>query len=49
MTDLFVEENFINTLCRVICQLIINENEDQHSSATSNLSVNRISFRRDDG
>jgi len=40
--DLFIEENFINTLCRVICQLIINETDEQHSSTTSNLSVNII-------
>jgi hypothetical protein len=40
MMDLFVDENFINTLCRVISQLITNENDEQHSSATSNLSVN---------
>ncbi len=38
--DLFIEENFINTLCRVICQLINNENDEQYSSANSNLSVN---------
>lgn len=39
MTDLFIEENFLSTLSRVICQLIINENDEQHSSTTSNLSV----------
>ncbi len=39
ITDLFIEENFINTLCRVICQLINNEHDDQHSSTNSNLSV----------
>ena len=40
ITDLFIEENFINILCRVICQLINNEHDDQHSSTNSNLSVN---------
>lgn len=39
ITDLFIEENFLNTLSRVICQLIMNENDEQHSSTTSNLSV----------
>jgi len=41
MTNLFIQENFINTLCRVIRQLITNENDEQHSSATSNISVNK--------
>jgi hypothetical protein len=40
ITDLFIEDNFINTLCRVICQLINNEHDDQQSSMNSNLSVN---------
>lgn len=44
ITDLFIDENFISTLCRVICQLIINENDEQHSSATSNFSVKKLFF-----
>ena len=43
ITDLFIDENFISTLCRVICQLIINENDEPPSSATtSNLSVKNV-------
>lgn len=47
ITDLFVQENFINTLCRIISQLTTNENDDQHSSATSNISVNMPSSRNE--
>jgi hypothetical protein len=39
ITDLFIEKNFINTLCRVINQLITIDNDEEHSETTSNLSV----------
>ncbi|CAF0887125.1 unnamed protein product [Rotaria sp. Silwood1] len=38
MNNLFLEENFLNTLCRVINQLIKNENDEQHSLVTSHSS-----------
>ncbi|CAF1571616.1 unnamed protein product, partial [Rotaria sordida] len=38
MNNLFLEENFLNTLCRVINQLIKTENDEQHSLVTSHLS-----------
>ena len=39
MTKLFVEENFLETLCRVIQQLIETENENQQKTAFSQLVV----------
>ncbi|CAF0908737.1 unnamed protein product [Rotaria sordida] len=48
ITDLFIDENFINTLCRSISQLITDENDDQHSSATSNVSDDEDHVSPDD-
>jgi len=37
--NLFLEENFLNTLCQVIKQLINNENDKQNNVSTNHLSV----------
>jgi hypothetical protein len=42
MKNLFLEENLLNTLCRVINQLINNENDEQHSLVTSHTSVSYL-------
>ncbi|CAF0926031.1 unnamed protein product [Adineta steineri] len=46
--NLFLEENFINTLCRVINQLINNENDEQHSLIASHSSDNDNHVSPDD-
>jgi hypothetical protein len=46
MNNLFVEENFLNTLCRVINQLINYENDEQPSIIISHLSVSYL-FRNE--
>ncbi|CAF3361194.1 unnamed protein product [Rotaria socialis] len=48
ITDLFVDENFMNTLCRTVTQLIMNENDDQLSSVASNLSDDEDHVSPDD-
>jgi hypothetical protein len=35
MKNLFLEENFLQTLCRIINQLINNENDKQHNKSVS--------------
>jgi hypothetical protein len=47
MKNLFLEENFLATLCRVINQLINNENDDQQSIIISHVSVSSsVLFQR---
>ncbi|CAF2063000.1 unnamed protein product [Rotaria magnacalcarata] len=48
MNDLFIEENFINTLCRIINQLIKNENDEQSSLVTSHVSDDEDHLSPDD-
>ncbi|CAF3903121.1 unnamed protein product [Rotaria sordida] len=48
MNNLFLEENFLNTLCRVINQLIKTENDEQHSLVTSHLSDDEDHLSPDD-
>jgi hypothetical protein len=35
MKNLFLDENFLQTLCRIINQLINNENDKQHNKSVS--------------
>lgn len=42
VNNLFLEENFINALCRVINQLVKNENDEQNSLVTSQTSVCKL-------
>jgi hypothetical protein len=44
LTHLFVDKGFLNTLCRVIYQLLTNENENQHISEASHSAVRKIPF-----
>ena len=39
MTNLFADENFLNTLCRVINQLINDDNDEHHSIVIGHVSV----------
>ncbi|CAF0889694.1 unnamed protein product [Adineta steineri] len=48
ITNLFVDEDFINTLCKVICQLIVKENDEEYISITSHLSVQEDHVSPDD-
>ncbi|UJR28297.1 hypothetical protein I4U23_009544 [Adineta vaga] len=48
LTHLFVDKGFLNTLCRVIDQLITNENNEQHCSVTSHSTNDEDQVSPDD-
>ena len=44
MTHVFVDETFLNTVSRVICQLISIENDEQHAATVDSRPVGRVEF-----